>query len=125
MRKLMILSLFLPVLAFTCKQKAGGETEWLEGKVIRTSCASFVVQVTNNDAIGTDGWKDMSNNDVSFDNVFNANNKCEIPNTIKAGDNIKFKVTAPTKNDCIICMMFDGPPESKYDIKDVSVVDGK
>jgi hypothetical protein len=125
MKRLLIITLIVPVVAFTCKQKAAGPTDWLEGKVVRTSCASFIIQVMNNDAIGTDGWKDMSNNNVSYNNVFNANNKCEIPNSIKAGDTVKFKITAATKSDCIVCMMYDGPPEAKYDVKEISVVDGK
>ena len=123
MKKAWIAVLLLPAFAFTCnKQNA---MEWLEGKVVRTSCASFVVQVTNNDAIGQDGWKDMTNNNAAYDNVFNASNKCSIPSTIKAGDHIRFKIEKPVPGDCVICMMYDGPPEAKYDIKEVTVVDAK
>lgn len=123
MKKVSIAALILPVLAFTCNKES--RTGFLEGKVLRTSCASFVVQVTNNDAVGQDGWKDMTKNNASYDNVFAASNKCKIPSNIKAGDAIRFKIDKPAPNDCIVCMLFDGPPETKYDMKEVTIIGGK
>jgi hypothetical protein len=122
MKKVFFATLILPFLAFKC-DKASQNT-FLEGKVIRISCASFVVQLLNNDAIGEDGWKDMMNNDAVYNDVFTANNKCSIPDDIKAGATIRFKLGEPTKNDCVICMMYDGPPKVKFDIKEISVVKG-
>ena len=123
MKKGWVIALVLPAFAFTCNKQNG--MQWLEGKVLRTSCASFVVQVTSNNDIGEDGWKDMTNNNATYDNVFNAGNKCAIPSNIKAGDAIKFKVDKPAPNNCVVCMMFDGPPKVQYDIKDITVVEAK
>jgi hypothetical protein len=123
MKKILIAALVIPALAFTCKKQ--GSTGWLEGKVLRVSCASTVVQVLNNDAIGQDGWKDMTNNNATYDNVFTANNKCSIPSAIKAGTTIRFKIDKPAPNECVVCMMYDGPPEIAYDMKEVTVTDAK
>jgi hypothetical protein len=119
MKKILIAALVIPALAFTCKKQ--GSTGWLEGKVLRVSCASFVVQVLNNDAIGQDGWKDMTNNNATYDNVFNVNNTCTIPSGIKAGNTIRFKIDSPKPNECVRCMMYDGPPEVAYDVKEITV----
>jgi hypothetical protein len=124
MKKVFISIILLPFLAFTC-DSVEKQTDWLQGKVVRVSCASFIVQVLNNDTIGEDGWKDMMNNNAAYDNVFNAGNKCAIPEAIKAGSTIRFKIAPPAKNDCVTCMMFDGPPQAKYDIKEVTLVDNK
>ena len=123
MIRILFAALVMPALTSTCKKQ--NNTEWLEGKVVRTSCASTVIQVLNNNALGQDGWKDMSNNNVTYDNVFTANNKCSIPWGVKAGNTIRFKIDKPWPNDCIVCMMYDGPPEVKYDIKEITVISAK
>ncbi|OQP63632.1 hypothetical protein [Niastella populi] len=120
--KVLLFLLALPVMASKCSKTKESDTQ-LKGRVIRVSCASFVVQVLNDDKIGEDGWKDMSNNNATYDNVFNANNACKIPAGIKAGTTIRFNVSSPAQNDCVTCMMFDGPPNVKYDITDVSIVE--
>ena len=122
MKKILIPMFLLAVLAYRCGSSKSAQTDMLEGKVVRVSCASFVVQVTNNDTIGEDGWKDMMNNDKAYDNVFAAGNKCKVPAEIKAGSTIRFKVADAAQNDCISCMMFDGPPKAKYDITEVTMV---
>ncbi len=65
----------------------------------------------------------MTNNNAQYDNVFNANNACKLPAGVKAGATIRFKTGDPVQNDCVYCMMFDGPPNVKYDITDVSIVE--
>jgi len=124
MKKLFFVLMVLPVFAFKCS-KPSAKDGYLEGKVLRISCASFVVQVLNNDTVGEDGWKDMMNNNAVYNNVFAASNTCKIGGNIKAGNTIRFKVDKPTQNDCVVCMMYDGPPNVKYDIKDISLVEGK
>jgi hypothetical protein len=126
MKKYLFVALAIPVFAFSCSRKTvgGASADYVEGKVLRSSCASTVVQVTNNDALGEDGWKDMTQNDAKFDNVFAVNNKCKIPSDVKPGTTIRFKVSKPEQNDCVVCMMYDGPPKTQYDLKDITVVAG-
>lgn len=121
--KVLVMLLALPVMASKCNKHKDNNDTHLQGKVVRVSCASFVVQVLNDDKIGEDGWKDMMNNNAQYDNVFAANNACKIPAGIKAGATIRFKINNPAQNDCVMCMMFDGPPGVKYDITDVTVVE--
>lgn len=122
--KLLFVLLALPFMASKCNKKNENTEKdgYLHGKVIRVSCASFIVQVTNDDTVGEDGWKDMSNNDKQYDNVFAVGNSCKLPAGIGAGATIKFKADKPVTNDCVHCMMFDGPPAAKFDLSDVSIV---
>lgn len=120
--KLIFILLALPVMATKCSKQKEKETH-LQGKVIRTSCASVVIQVLNDDTIGEDGWKDMRNSNTQYDNVFTANNACKIPAGIKEGTTLRFKVSNPVANDCVQCMMYDAPPAVKLDIKDVSIAE--
>ena len=125
MKSLLFVLMALPFFASKCGKSSSEKDGYLTGKVIRTSCASVVVQVLNDDTVGEDGWKDMTNNDAVYNNVFAANNTCKIGNEIKAGNTIRFKIGQPTQNDCVVCMMYDGPPKAKYDISEVSAVEGK
>jgi hypothetical protein len=120
--KLIFIMLALPVMASKCGKQKEKDT-LLQGKVVRVSCASFVVQVLNDDTVGEDGWKDMSSNNTQYDNVFAANNACKIPAGVKAGATIRFKISKPVQNDCVQCMMYDAPPSAKFDITEVSVVE--
>ena len=117
--KLLFILMALPVLASTCKKE---KNSYVQGRVVRISCASFIVQVLNNDSIGEDGWKDMMNNNAQYDNVFTANNACKIPDFVKAGATIQFKINSPVNHDCAYCLIYDGPPKVQYDITDVSIV---
>lgn len=112
----------MPALSSRCNQSHKPD-DYLQGKVIRISCASFVVQVLNNNSIGEDGWKDQSNNNAQYDNVFAASNACKLPAGLKAGTAIKFKLSPPKANGCITCMMYDAPPTVKFDINDLTVVE--
>ncbi|THU31144.1 hypothetical protein FAM09_29110 [Niastella caeni] len=120
MKKIFFVLLALPIFAFKCSKK-NTRDGYLEGKVIRASCASLVVQVLNDDTVGEDGWKDMKNNNAVYDNVFSVTNACKVADKLSAGTTFYFKVTQPVPNDCVYCMMFDAPPNAKYDITDISV----
>ena len=118
MKKLWIVALF-PFLAFQCRKD--NMEQCLKGKVIRITCASYVIQVLNNNSIGEDGWKDsMQGQQKTYDNVFTASNKCDIPLSYKAGDIIYFKLEKPMVTDCVICTIYDAPPKVKYQIRNVS-----
>ena len=119
--KLLFILMALPVLASTCK-KDKEKDGLLKGKIVRQTCASMVVQVLNNDAIGEDGWKDMMNNNAQYDNVFSVANVCKLPEGVKTGAAITFKTATPVNSGCIFCMMYDAAPKAQFDLTDVSIV---
>ena len=121
--KLLFILMALPVLATNCK-KEKDKNDYLEGKVVRWTCASFVMQVTNDDSIGEDGWKDIMSNNKQYDNVITVNNFCkESALTQKALVTFRFKIKKAEVNDCVMCAMADAPPTEKYDLTDVSIVE--
>lgn len=120
MKKLLLIAAIIPFLASKCDKQNKGKC--LMGKVIRISCASYVIQVLNDDSVGEDKWKNtMQGEELSFDNVFSASNKCKIPASYKAGDTIYFTVDNPAPSDCIVCMMYDAPPKTQYQVANVSL----
>ncbi|MDF2189524.1 hypothetical protein [Paraflavitalea sp. CAU 1676] len=111
----------MAILALHCGvNKKQPSKSCVQGKIIRISCASYVVQSLNVDTLGQDGWKNMMDTTQVFDNVFDVTNKCKLPNDLKAGDTIYFTVQPTQPSDCVSCMMFDGPPTVKYDLQNVS-----
>ena len=119
MKKLFLIAALVPLFAFQCKKN--NNPQCLKGKVIRITCASYVIQVLNNDSIGDDGWKDsMQGEQNTYDNVFNVSNKCKIPATYKVGDIIYFQIDKPEPSDCIVCMMYDAPPKTQYQVRNVT-----
>jgi len=121
MKKMLIALIGFTALASQCgvakKQSSSG---CVEGKILRISCASYVVQALNNDTLGQDGWKNLSDTTKTYDNVFDVSNKCKLPDGLKAGDVIYFTAEPTQPSDCISCMMFDAPPTVKYDLKNVT-----
>lgn len=118
MKKLFFFLAFVPLLAFQCNKD---NLECLKGKVIRISCASYVIQVLDNDSLGEDQWKLTRDGiEETYDNVFAASNKCKISSSYKAGDIIYFTIGAPTQSDCVVCAMYDAPPKVQYEVKNVS-----
>ncbi len=119
MKKLLLLVTLIPFFAFQCARKSAEKC--LKGKVVRITCASYVIQVLNDDAIGDDQWKNsMQGEGETYDNVFSASNKCNIPVSYKAGDTIYFKPDKPKPSDCVVCMMYDAPPKTQFEVKEVS-----
>ena len=121
MNKRLLAFVCLAGLAFQCgvaKKQASGNC--IQGKVIRISCASYVVQSLNVDTVGQDGWKNSADTTIAYDNVFDVANKCKLPADLKAGDTIYFTAAPVQASDCISCMMFDAPPAVKYDLNNVS-----
>ena len=119
MKKLFLIAALLPLFAFQCKKH--NNQKCLKGKVVRITCASYVIQVLNNDSIGDDGWKDsMQGEQNTYDNVFNVSNKCKIPASYKVGDTIYFQIDKPEPSDCIVCMMYDAPPKAQYQVRNVT-----
>ena len=119
MKKGIFILMLLPIFAFQCDKD--NFNKCLKGKVIRISCASYVIQVLNNDSIGDDQWRDsIDGEQKTYDNVFNISNKCKIPASYKPGDIIYFNLEKPEPNDCIVCLMYDAPPLAQFQIKNIS-----
>ena len=115
-KKNLLILLVLPFFAFVCSKK---EDKCLQAKVIRISCASFVVQVLNKDSVGSYGWKDVGGNGT-YNNVLNISNTCEIGKWSK-GEEMYFNIEDTLKpNNCISCMMYDAPPEKTVMVQDVT-----
>ena len=119
MKKILLVAALAPFFAFQCDKSI--TTKCVKGKVIRISCASYVIQVLNNDSVGEDQWKD-SRDPVpnTFDNVFAVSNPCNIPSNYKVGDTIYFNLDEPKPSECVTCMMYDAPPTVKYQVSNVS-----
>ena len=108
--------LLMPLFSFVCSDSA--KKDCLEGRIIRVTCATTVIQVLNNDTIGVDGWKDsMSSDAQTYDNVFSVANKCDFSESYKAGQKFRFKISEKKSADCMVCMMYDAPPEASYSIE--------
>lgn len=119
MKKAALILMLLPFFAFRCEKDSGAHC--FKGKVIRITCASYVIQVLSPDAIGDNQWKDSSfAGQNTYDNVFNVSNKCQIPDSYKVGDTIYFGLENPGRNDCVVCMMYDAPPKRQFKIKNIS-----
>jgi hypothetical protein len=95
------------------------EPPCLKAKVLRVSCASFVIQVLNKDSVGSYGWKDVSGNGV-YNNVITVANSCNIGKWSKGEEFYFTLVSSPQSGECMTCMMFDSPPEKTYMIENVS-----
>src|SRR4028119_387581 len=118
---LLALKYFLPLLTMSSVylscDKPGDRC--LKAKVLRVSCASFVVQVLNKDSVGEYGWRDVGGHAV-YNNVFNISNSCQI-GKMQKGEEFYFELEDSLKqSDCIRCMMFDAPPEKSFLVKNVS-----
>ncbi len=93
----------------------------VRGKVVRITCASTVIQVLNDNTLGMDGWTDrFGGNNVSYNNVFNLGNKCDLPSTFSKGDIIWFTIGPQVGGPCFACDMADYPPDVKYYVKNIS-----
>lgn len=121
-RKLMPLFLILTsitILSISCKKP--DQPSCLQVKVIRSTCASLVIQVLNNDTIGEDGWTDtFMNKNARYDNVFTASNACKISAAYKSGDIFYITIGSPASNDCVQCALYDAPPGVVYEVKTIS-----
>lgn len=119
MLKHILLIVLVSILASQCKK--GANNNCLKVKIIRVTCASTVVQVLNNNAIGEDGWTDsFSGTPVTYDNVFTINNACDIPSGYQEGDVVFVTIKAPQSSNCAQCKMADWPPDTEYDVLTIS-----
>ncbi len=115
----LVLLSVLPMLSSQCDQKRVADT-CIQGRIVRITCATTVIQVLNVDTLGEDNWSDGSLEGKKYDNVFSVANKCDIPATIKTGDELTFRLGDSITEDCIVCMMYDNPPKVKLGIVNIN-----
>ena len=93
----------------------------IKGKLVYTSCATIAVQVL--DAryfqLGQPEWEAGKGTGKMITHVFAVANSCSFPSKIKIGQEFSFVVLKddPANKDCMVCMMYDYPPEIKQLIK--------
>lgn len=94
------------------------KNEYLKGKMIRLSCASAVIQIIDDKQNIGEEWTEMGT-ERKISNAVNVLNKCELPASLKAGDEFYFKIIneSEAKQNCIACMMMDYPPQKRIYIK--------
>lgn len=109
----------LPLASLQCNKKKA-PVNCLQGKIVRITCATTIIQVLNVDTMGEDNWNDGSTEGNTFNNVFSVANKCDIPATIKTGDVLTFELGESAKQDCIVCMMYDNPPKVSLGIVNIN-----
>jgi len=107
--------LALPLL-MSCEAAETDNGPKLQGKVVRITCATTVVQVTDSEQFGEDGWSDMMGASGSkYDNVFWVENICRLNLTL--GQSFSFRIIEPKQNECVRCLLWDGPPNIAYAIE--------
>jgi hypothetical protein len=112
----LILFLFLQVQWLSCEKPDDSNDLILKGKVIRITCASTVVQITNSENFGEDGWQNtFSSGETKYDNVFKVENVCKVK--LEEGKEFNFKIITLSQNDCVQCLMYDAPPKVSYAIE--------
>jgi hypothetical protein len=121
MKNVVAALLIIPFIA-SCEKKCHNDG-YLTGKVVRISCASYVIQVLDNNNIGQDNWKDMFDNNKEYDNAINASNKCEIPDFIQKDNIVSFRISySQAPNDCVICTLYDSPPNVYVKVEDIHIL---
>ncbi|MEO5997721.1 MAG: hypothetical protein ABIN89_13360 [Chitinophagaceae bacterium] len=113
--KIISMLLILITMVFGCKKKVSPDC--LRARIVRTTCASIVMQALNNNSIGEDNWKDVFDNNTHYDNAFAISNPCGLPSGYKVGDVVYITIAKATTSDCIRCALYDAPPLISYDIK--------
>lgn len=104
------------LLSASCIQlpNAGNDnnTQLIKAKVIRITCASTVIQVLDSTHYNLGETWTMQGTSNTYEHVAVVSNKCELPETLKAGDEFYFKVIkeSDARKDCMACMMYDFPP---------------
>lgn len=128
MKKLSVL--LISVLLFSCAKlpnkgssnSANDSNQRIKAKVIRISCASTVIQVLDPAYYNLGETWSMQGDEKALDHVAVVANKCELPETLKAGDEFYFKIIpeSEARKDCVVCMMYDAPPSKSILLKVVN-----
>ena len=107
-------------LALLSSCKKGNEHPAVKGKLVYRSCATIVVQVldSNHHYLAQESWQQESSKPV-FKHVFAVANQCSFPGSIGIGQEFTFRVvnSDPKNKDCVLCALFDNPPQKAHLIK--------
>lgn len=115
-----ILSLFL---ASCIPPPPVGGTTRIKAKLIRTTCASVVIQIQDpNYYYLGEQWSDMfSPLTVMIDNAAQVSNPCDFPtDLIDIGDIFYFEINTNPRTDCVVCAMWDAPPTKTVAVKNIT-----
>ena len=110
MKALIITVIAINCMFFSCEKNGYGPK--IKGKLVHTSCASAVVQVLDPSQynLGQASWQQSSSSPV-YTNVFAVDNQCSFKRQgLKEGDEFYFQLTNTADKDCVICMLWDNPP---------------
>src|SRR5918998_1611997 len=102
-----------------CNKELVDQQTCLTGVLVKAGiCGQRVIKVTSHNKGGLAYaaiWQDQSSG-KTYENVFTVANSCTFPTTIKEGEQINFKLTTNTANDCAQCMAITPVPAEKNNI---------
>jgi hypothetical protein len=124
MKKIAVLLSLIAVMLTSCipTPPIGGTTR-IKAKLIRTTCASIVLQIQDpNYYYLGEQWSDIfSPLTVMTDNAVKVSNTCEFPSDIiSVGDVFYFEINTNPRTDCVICMLYDAPPTKSVAVKNIT-----
>jgi hypothetical protein len=118
--------LLVSVLLVSCIQIPnagnGNNNQRIKAKVIRITCASTVIQVLDSAYynLGETWTSTMQGPSNTFEHVAVVYNKCELPETLKEGDEFHFRIineSDASSKACVSCLMDDFPPSKGIYLK--------
>ncbi len=93
----------------------------VKGKLIYKSCATIAVQVLDSSYFyfGQPEWEAGMGSGKKYKHVFAVANNCAFPQEIAIGQEFSFAVLKddPANKECMVCEMYDYPPQVKQFIK--------
>ncbi len=117
MRFTICLLLALPFFAaLSCKKPTAPVAGRLySGRIINSICGQTTIQFTDGATFGQNGWVDGT---TTYNHVFKVANPCNW-NTGNGPltDIIKFYFTAPSAQNCMLCMAAGHTPDTAYNIQ--------
>jgi hypothetical protein len=116
LKTLLIICCIVTFLSSSTCNKAANNSD-IRGKIVYRSCATVAVQVLDEAhfSLAQSSWE-QDPSKPAFKNVFAVANPCDLPQ-IDTGKVFSFKLIKNGKNDCIVCAMWDNPPQVKHQIK--------
>ncbi len=91
----------------------------IKAKVLRITCASTVIQILDSNYYHLGETWNVNGTSTTFEHAAVVKNKCELPASITEGTTFYFKQIpeAEANKDCVVCMMYDFPPNKGVFLK--------